>query len=284
MELTRTHEPILDVEVQNYIDQIFALLTWDQIKNIQYAQYDRAWRSWLAASSHNDVKLLDDFKHSCFCAGTTPIFGAFIARNHVRRVRVSRDDFMITGVLCKNYGVECVHLEDADLEPNDCVIMSMPFSANGGEHPKAMNWLEQAERLQIPVMIDAAYFGISHGISYPLQYSCIQEFAVSLSKNYVGKILRLGIRFSRQKIDDSLSAAQLGSDIFDRMGAAISIRLLERFSHDWFVDKYRFKRDQVCRDLKLTPTNTLTLALGGPEFDEFKRGDFNRVCISQRLS
>lgn len=284
MELTRIHTPISDPQVQHHIDQYLSNMSWDQMTRLQYQDYDLAWRTWLTASSHNDIRGLDAFQHSCFCAGTTPIFGSFVARNHKRRVRVSKDDFMITGVFCKNYDIECVPLEDDDLDHNDCMVMSLPFSANGTQHASADRWLDQAERLEIPVLLDAAYFGISHGVQYPLQRSCVQELAFSLSKNYVGKILRLGIRFSREKIDDSLSAAQLGSDIFDRMGATVAISLLQRFSHNWFVNKYKTKSDEVCRELNLIPTNTLTLALGGSEFDEFKRGDYNRVCISSRLS
>lgn len=284
MELTRIHEPIIDLEVQRHVDEFLSSVTWDQIKNTQYQDYDQAWRTWLTSSTSNQIKNLDALPHSCFSPGTTPIFAAFVARNHNRRVRVSRDDFMITSVFCRNYGVKCVYLEDADLDADDCMVMSLPFSANGTFHPDSQQWLDRAEELAIPVLIDAAYFGISHSTQYPLEYSCVKEFAVSLSKNYVGKILRLGIRFSREPIDDALSAAQLGSDIFDRMGASTAISLLTRFSHDWFINKYKVKSDQVCQDLKLTPTNTLTLALGGSEFEEFKRGNWNRVCISSRIS
>lgn len=284
MELTRMHEPILDKQVQLHVDDLFSSMSWNHIKNIQYQDYDRAWRTWLTSSTHNEINNLDKFEYSCFCAATTPIFGAFVARNHRRRVRVSQYDFMVTSVFCRNYGVECVYLEDAQLDANDCMVISFPFAANGTQHPDTQKWLDQAETLGIPVLIDAAYFGISHSMQYPLKYSCVQELAFSLSKNYVGKVLRLGIRFSREKIDDSLSAAQLGSDIFDRMGASVAISLLDRFSHDWFIHKYKIKSDRVCQDLKLIPTNTLTLALGGSEFNEFKRGSWNRVCISSRLS
>ena len=228
LNLTSAHLPVLDHEIQDHINKIFAGMSWHAVKSLRYSDYDRTWRSWLKSSTYNTVPGLDEFPHSCFCAGTTPVFGAFIARHHKRRIRVARDDFMITQILSKNHGVECVFLEEADLTSNDCMIMSVPFSASGDRHPATEAWLCQAEELKIPVMIDGAYFGISHGIEFPLQYSCVKELTFSLSKNYAGNVLRLGIRFSREIIDDSLSAAQVGADIFDRMSASVAIALLEK--------------------------------------------------------
>jgi len=283
-DLTREHHPVLDKEICQYLDRIFGALTWDRVQKIQYQDYDSAWRKWLGASSYNSVRGLDRFRHSCFIAGATPVFGAFIARHRDRRIRVSKDDFKVTAVMAKNHGAECVWLEDQDLSSNDCMIMSVPFSANGTQHPEATRWLNRADQLSVPVMIDGAYFSISHDIQYPLERSCVQEVCFSLSKSHAGNVLRLGIRFSLDAIDDIVSAAQVGADLFDRMGALVTIELLQKYSHDWFIEKYRPLSDQVCQELDLVPTNTVSLALGGSRFQEFNRGGYNRVCISQRLS
>jgi hypothetical protein len=145
--------------------------------------------------------------------------------------------------------------------------------------------LDQAYELGVPVFIDAAYFGISHGLHYPLDRKCVTDFAVSLSKNLAGNPLRLGIRFTKDNIDDGVTAGLLGSDIFDRLGAYLSIQLLQKYPHAWLIDHLAPVSQQVCEQLRLTPTNTVTIGIGGDEYrQDFLRGDFVRVCITQEIS
>ena len=279
------HEPLRIPEVVAYIDTLFADINYSKLCAIAHTDLDRAWRTWLTASPYNSITGLEQFEYSAFCPGTTDAFGEFLSRYPSRRIRVSRSDFIITPILARAYNRELVFLEDAALAAQDCVVASVPFSGNGAVMPGWENLLDQADALDVPVFIDAAYFGISHSTVYPLDRACIKDFAVSLSKNLAGDPLRLGIRFTKQNVDDGITAGLIGSDIFDRLGAYLSMQLLAKYPHAWLIDQLVPVAQQICTQHRLATTNTVTIGIGGEEYKkDFLRGDFVRVCITQELS
>jgi hypothetical protein len=285
--MKKVHTPIQLKQVKEYINTVFPTLTDEYLSSITARQLDEAWRNWLTQTKYNTVNGLDEFKFSAFSAGTTPAFGEFISRYPDRRIRVSRSDFILTKILSKTYNRTVSHLEDygGALFTKDCLIISYPFSGNGSLYPNIEFILDQADDMDIPVFIDGAYFGISHGIKYPLYRKCVKDFAVSLSKNLAGNSLRLGIRFTKENVDDTLTAPIISGDIFDKLGAAITIKLLEKYPHEWLIDLLKPQSDIVCALHGLTPTNTVTVALGGEKHTkEYTRGDYTRVIISDELS
>jgi hypothetical protein len=279
------HDPLHIPEVIEYIDTLFPTINYQKLVAITNTELDQAWRAWLLDSPYHRVTGLDKLQYSAFCPGTTDVFGEFISRYPNRRVRVSRSDFVLTPILARAYSRNLVFLEDGPLASDDCIIASVPFSGNGTAMPGWDSLLDQADALGVPVFIDGAYFGISHGLHYPLDRKCVTDFAVSLSKNLAGNPLRLGIRFTKDNIDDGVTAGLLGSDIFDRLGAYLSIQLLQKYPHAWLIDHLAPVSQQVCDQLRLTPTNTVTIGIGGDEYkQDFLRGDFVRVCITQEIS
>ena len=285
MAIKKIHSPLRLKQVVEYIDSVLPTLTYDQLLTVSMPQLDQTWRSWLTASTYNTVHGLDQFMYSTFIPGTTAAFGEFISRYPTRRIRVSRSDFILTKILSRTYERLVVDLEDGPLLFNDCLIVSFPFSGNGSLYPDIDLILDQADALGVPVFVDAAYFGISHGIDYPLDRTCVQDVAFSLSKNLAGDPLRLGIRFTKNKVDDGASAALLGGDIFDRLGAAISIKLLEKYPHDWLIKQLMPHNEIICGCYNLRPSNTLTITLGrSAYYAEYNRGDYTRVVISDELS
>jgi hypothetical protein len=277
------HKPLQIPEVIKFINQQFPQITWHKLMEVKHSDLELAWRAWLLASPYNKITGLEQFTHSGFCPGTTDAFGEFIARYPHRRVRISRSDFVLTKILSRSWGHSLEFVEDGPLESNDCMIMSMPFSGNGDRLPNQDALLDQADQLEIPVFVDGAYFGISQDIEYPLHRTCIKDFTVSLSKNMVGDPLRLGIRFTKDAVDDGITAGLIGSDIFDRFGAYLTVQLLDNFSHSWLMQKYFTKSQQICKELGLTPTKTFTLALGPESMTDYKRGDYVRICITDEL-
>ena len=279
------HIPLKDKETVRYLDNvIFKNIDYKMLDDVSSILLDQTWRDWLLQSTYNKIIGLEKFLYSAFVPGTTDAFGEFISRYPEKRIRVSRSDFILTKILSKTYQRNLVYLEEEKLKAGDCLIISLPYSGNGSYHPDWPDLLNHCDEYDIPVFVDGAYFGISHGIEYPLNRNCIKDFTTSLSKNLAGNSLRLGIRFTKDLIDDGITAGMLGSDVFDRLGAYITIELLKNFSHDWTVNKYLDIQNKICHDHRLEPTNTLTLALGSEEMEEFKRGDYIRVSISNELS
>jgi hypothetical protein len=277
------HDPLEPNILKIFVDEQLKNLQSTQIQNVEHQELDQAWRHWLS-NSLNVVKGLDQFTHSCFSAGTSVCFGEFISRYPNRRVRTSRSDFVLGQILSKSYQREHTFLEDDQLRHNDCLLISLPFSGNGGLYPNWDELLKLANDLEVPVFIDAAYFGISYDVVYDLTWPCIQDVALSLSKNFSPVGFRLGMRFTRSFVDDGVSSGLVVADIFDRVNSYISIQILKNFMHDEFLRPYKKGQIMVCDQLELVPTNTVTLALDPTMRKEFQKGDFYRVCITEELS
>jgi hypothetical protein len=276
-------KPIEDSEVRSFIDQILKTLDIDNIDNFEYSTYENTWRNWIASSSYNKIRGLDNFEHSAYLSGSTNAFPEFISRYPGRRIRVSKSDFILTKIVSKGQQREFLPLEEDVLGNNDCVILSHPFSGNGKTLPDHQALLDVADKLNVPVMIDACYFTVGHGIDYDLTHTSIKEINFSLSKNYSLTNFRTGIRFTKEFIDDSIGAT-VKMGIFNKLAAMIGYQLLNQFSHDWFIEKYIPVYDQICAELNLEKTNTLSFAIAPDSWEEYKRGDYVRVCIAEELS
>lgn len=281
--MIKGHDPLYDTEIAQAVNQSLSTVSWNQLSAMHHSDVIQAWRSWMADSPYCKILGLDDFKFASFCAGTTPVFGEFVSRHNQRRIRVSRSDFILTSILARTYARNICYLEDQELHANDCVILSQPYSGNGTQHPDFEQLLTCADQLGVPVMIDGAYFGLAYNNVIDLQHPCITDFATSFTKNFFGHSLRVGMRFTRELVDDTISAGILAWEMYDRVGAHVATDLMSKFSHAWFIEKYQPLSKQICQDFDLTPTATITLALGGEQYNQFRRGDYNRVCITDEL-
>ena len=282
--MRRQHVPLRDSEVRNHITHFLKGLDIDTINNLKYQDYDQCFREWVTSTRHT-FKGFELFEHSAFSHGTGSAFGEFIARYPGRRVRASNSEFVMARIIAKAYGRDFKSIEDGKITKNDLIILSTPFCGNGGTHTQHDALLNEADDLGVPVMIDGAYIGISEGMTYNFNHECIKDFAVSLSKVFDVMNFRIGIRFSKEKLDDGLACGIIAGDIFNKMGATIGIKLMQEFNGGYIINKYKQKYLEYCRQENLTPTNTITLALGDEVLHkEFKRGDYARICISEDIS
>ena len=277
------HDPLVDQEVNNFITDTIKSCDWNDIKKFEYQQFEDTYRKWLEHSSKCIIDLYA-FKHTTFIFGSLAGIDAFIQRHHNKTIRASNDDFVVTKVLCKNNRMNFKPLENGPIGKYDAVIMSYPFSGNGTEMPEYTDVLQQCERLGVPVLLDCAYFGIGYDLTYPMHYKCITDLVFSTSKHFATTHLRLGIRFTKDKIDDAMSFGQLSADIYNKQGAYLVTKINQQFTHDWFINKWRPVSEQVARELDLVDTNCITLKTAKRAMPEFRRGSYTRVCVSEELT
>jgi hypothetical protein len=67
------------------------------------------------------------------------------------------------------------------IQTNDAVVISLPFSDYGKEHPRMREILDECEKWEVPVLIDCAYYVIARDINFDFsKYSCIEDITFSL--------------------------------------------------------------------------------------------------------
>lgn len=282
--LDRGSVPIHDSEIFNFINQTFKKIEFETILKFEHSLYRDCFYNWLTENTYNHVVGLEKFPYACYSNGSSASFGEFISRYPTRRIRSSRSDFILTKILCQTYQRNYCAIEDDQLHSDDCLIVSLPFSGNGTILNNLEEILTVCDQKNIPVMIDASYYGIGFNVVYNLDHSCITDFVCSLSKNYYCNDLRVGIRFTKYPVDDGISAALLMANTFNKFGGYIGYQLLNTFSHTWFIDRYKSDYFNACQKFGLMPTQTITMAIGDENYKEFTRGDYVRVCVSRAIS
>ena len=280
-KLNRASVPINSHETKDFIEKNLSVFHTGS-KHITQIEVEESFRKFLTKNTNNSINL-DNFKYAEYCYGTSQAITEFIARNNKRRLRVSKIDFVLSKIVGNAYKIKITSLEEDKIRKNDCIVISFPFSGNGSYYNNYEEILNEATKLQVPVLIDGAYFGIGNGIEYPINHDCVTDFTTSLSKSHGVADYRIGIRFRKEYVDDHISASK-DADVFNRFAACVGVCLMSNFTHDHLLKKYVSQQKKICDDLKIDMTKTLTFGLGDNKtWSDYARGDNARICISENF-
>jgi hypothetical protein len=247
-------------------------------------RYTEKFLKWIQASKRNKFTNLDLFKCKTFTHGTTETFNNFFSKYHKKRFRCFRGEYMFHRLNWRNNGFNWKHIEDGDIEEGDAVIMSLPYSDSGIEHPDTKKIIKKCDELNVPVCIDCAYMVIAKDITFDFSNKSIDCITFSLSKGFWGiDKLRCGIRFQKKDEDDPINIYNKWSCV-SMYSLAVAEKLFTKFEFDYNWNKFEKKYNNICNENSLEKTNCILFGLGGKKFSEFNRGaDVNRVCISNAL-
>ena len=172
-KLSRNAIPIIDPEVLDFLKKIdrnnflFNALQDVDIKDRFLNEYFK----WIQTSKLNHIKGIKIFKHLAYVHGTSQTFDFFYAENKNCRFRCFRGEFFYHALSWRN-NYRFKYLEDESLEKNDAVVMSIPFSGNGYLHENTQQVIEKCNKLDIPVMIDMAYYNLVRDLDVSLDDLC----------------------------------------------------------------------------------------------------------------
>jgi len=267
------------IELYNEVFDVSHVLTKDD-------KYDfiSLFDNHIQSSKLNQLIGLDDFQHKTFTAGTSQSFDSFWMKYHDRRFRCFEGEFFYHKANWKKFH-NWSYLDYDEIRKGDAVIISLPFSDYCTEHPKMKSTLSQCSLLDVPVLIDCAYYGIASGVDFDLsKYDCIKEVTFSLSKTfYNANRLRAGIRYAKDFADDNIDIMNEWGQI-NHISTYIGKRLLEAFEPDYTFNKFRKKQEEYCKLHNLKPTDCVSFAFGGDEYSGLNRGaDVNRLCIADQI-
>ena len=250
----------------------------DTISNISAVIYDEdihnkfldEYVDWIKSSTNNSFLGLDNFAYKCLSNGTTEAFDKFYINHSSRRFRCFKGEYLYHRLAWKSSGMKWAYIEDAPLDVNDVVVTSYPFADTGDKHEQLDSVLEQCNKLNIPVLLDCAYFGLCANLQFDLTHPCIQEVTFSLSKTFPVSHIRVGMRLSRVDTDDALFVINKNGYI-NRLAAHIGHEFIKNFSPDYIYNKYRSKQINICDILKIKPTNTVVFGLAETGWEEYNR-------------
>lgn len=280
-----SHNPILDPVIQKSVENFHKSQSQETVKLEDWDNnlYTSTFKNWIKSSSYNSVSGLEHFKYESYCVGALDAITNFVHRHvSTKRIRFSQAEFIASKIATNHAKGTFVFLEDDDLKEGDALILSLPFGGSGSVHPDYDFFINECNNKNIPVLIDMAYFAISYDIHVDLSAECITDVVFSLSKCF-NTSLRLGYRLTKQFHDDLI---QCNHDLklVNRWAINTGTMLLDAYSHDWLVEKFKPIQHSVCSDLNLMPSNTFTLAVGNTyDHAEFQRYGYIRVCITDEI-
>ena len=246
-------------------------------------RFIKEYFKWVQTSKLNKLRGIKKFRNLSYVHGTSQSFDFFYAEHGKRRFRCFKGDFFYHALSWKrNYRFS--YLDDGPIRKNDAVIISIPFSDNGGIHDETMNIIDKCDKLEIPVMIDLAYYNLVRDLDFDLDRPSIKSITFSLSKGfYPLDRLRIGIRCKREFTDDPVDIFN-SFDMFNKAGASLGLKIIKKFSPDYNQKKFRKKQIEICEKYNLEPSKCVIFGLGNNDFKKFNRGArWNRVCISPLL-
>lgn len=150
--------------------------------------------------------------------------------------------------------------EIGNLAKNVPLILSLPFPATGGIHPKIDDILSESLKKNIDVHIDGAWLLAAKNIDFDFAHPTIKSVGVSLSKGLSLGWNRIGIRFKKIKHNDSISIMNK-YNMTNKSLIIIGLHYLKNLTRDYFWKKYGNTYYKICTDFDLTPTDSIHIAL-----------------------
>ena len=254
------------------------------VPQVESQEFCDKFITWIKSTKLNTISGLENFPYAAYSNGTTEAFDKFYMKNNKRRFRCFRGEYMYHQVTWRNNWPDWKFIEDEPLAENDAVIISLPFSDTGNEHASMHTVLTICNDLKIPVLVDCVYFGVCSNINFDFNYDCITDITFSLSKTFPLAYARVGMRLTRVDDDDSLLMLhKIGYT--NRIGAALGVELMEKYSPDYIVTKFLEKQIALCDELGVVPSNTVLFGIDvNNKYPEYNRGGpTNRLGLHKHL-
>lgn len=247
-------------------------------------KFTEYYLNWITSSKNNTVLGLDSYPFWCVSNGTTECFDFFYAKNKNRRFRCFKGEYLYHKLSWRNNYESWAFLEEDEIRPNDAVVISIPFSDTGAKHEHMDQIILECNKMEVPVLIDCAYFSIASDLSYNFNSECISDVTFSLSKTFPVAHSRIGIRLTRVDNDDPLFVRNK-HDYVNRISCYLGYQLMKNFSPDYIFNTYREKQLLMCAYLGVKESNTVSIATGNGKWIEYNRGGpTNRLSFHKWLS
>ena len=241
---------------------------------------------WIASSKLNSFRGLDidHFPHRVISLGTTQAFDwwHYIIASRGQRLRVFKGEYPYHRDVSSLGWNHEQYIENAPLDKNDAVIVSIPFSGTG-DKPGRWKWLvEQCEELKIPIYVDCAWFGCCEDMEAKFGPAPIRAVAFSTTKSLSCGNWRAGMVFTREKYSSLHLQTEWHHGI--HLNTSIGLELIRNFGPDTIPNTYSKHANAVCEKFGLERSRTVHIAKGDDTWDEYSRdGTYNRINIRKHI-
>lgn len=246
-------------------------------------EYMETFKRWAQSSKLNNIKF-NNLSFACITNGTSEAFSMFMLRHNQRRFKFFKGDFMMHKVASNIADVDWEWIDDnGTLEYGDALIVSCPFSDTARFPHDFDRWMDLADKCEVPVLLDMAYFGTCVNIDIDTErYPAIEEIVFSLGKTFPIIGARAGIRFQKVLTDDPVTFANQNG-IVNNFACKIGTHCMINWSPDYIPYKYYDAYNDLCLTHDFLITNSVLWALSDDtKYMSINRGnELTRLCLSK---
>jgi len=139
-------------------------------------------------------------------------------------------------------------------------IVAAPFPGVGAVHYEMEEMLNFCSTKGVPVHIDGAWVTCSKDLNFDFSHPAIESFAISLSKGLGLGWNRIGVRWTKKEVNDSISIMN-DYQMNNRALAIIANHFLDNVEPDYLWNKHRDRNLKICNDFNLIQTNSIHIVL-----------------------
>jgi hypothetical protein len=243
--------PLADNKIESLIQEVLSGGLDKDITDAVYTNFLEECEQWIVSSSFNNLRGLDSFSRKDIVIGCTQFIDTLYMKGDVQ---VLPGDYKYH----ERLGNEPV--EFAKLKSGVPLIIAMPFPSLGDKLPNMEIILDMCYDNDIPVHIDGAWITCCRDIDFDFNHPAIQSVAISLSKGLGLGWNRVGVRWTRKTQADAISIMN-DFHMNNRALVMIGLHFIRNLQPDHLWKTHEEHYYKVCKDLDLTPTKSVYLAL-----------------------
>lgn len=245
-------QPLSDRKIENLIQDI---LNGDLNKDISdnvYVMFKEEAIEWIRASKLNRLSGFNEFTKTDIINGCTQFIDNLYMQGPVQTIE---HDYRYH----ERLNLSQVR-KPKELIPDVPLIIAMPFPQSGAIHIDMETILSECKEKNIEVHIDAAWITCCRDIEFDFSDPVIKSFGISLSKGLGLGWNRVGIRWTREYEQDSITIMN-DFNMNIKVASIIGLHFIRNLPTDYLWNTYGETYYKICRDFSLTPTNSIYLAL-----------------------
>lgn len=249
-------QPLSDNFLESLISDILSGKINKDISDKVYDDFKIECEAWILSSKLNTLSGLDAFARKDICIGCTQFIDAIYMKGPVQ---VLRGDYRYHERL-----KQCIFKDVGSLIPSIPLIIAMPFPSIGAPHSNMEEILNECLAKNIPVHIDGAWITCCKDITFDFSHPAIHSVGISLSKGLGLGWNRIGLRWTRQTEQDSVTIMN-DFRMNNRVLVMIGLHFLRNVESDYLWKTHGHRYHKICNDFNLTPTHSNYLALSDGE-------------------
>lgn len=144
----------------------------------------------------------------------------------------------------------------SEIETDDVFVVSYPSCITTRYHKDFDKLLDHCYNIGVPVHIDGAWFGQCRNFEFDVTHPAIQSISVSLSKALGMGSQRIGIRYTRQRVNGPI-AIMNDFDYCNVSDMWLGVESMKHFGTDYWWSNYEELYTKVCKDFDLEESDSI---------------------------